>query len=567
MENKRAQRLGLTGILVFVLAVITAGTLAVAFGMQAHKHEQTPASPALEQSDFRIFGGNYAAQVSFGFKPRKDVTAVILTRPIDWNMDPFKDANWRFQLSAWRMLNPIWSKWYDKDWHRLTDEILPWVADWSRYHVDEQKASAFEWYDMATGLRAQNLAMLFWLADQGKIDLSANQMSMLRRLASLHVEKLRDPDFINRGNHGIFQIQGLRLLCITSKVPECKGEQPYSSQMMEALFDAQFDPSGVQTENSPGYHLFSVRAFERIRPALFPDISTKLRQSLGKARQVGPWFTEPDGYVVQIGDTDGGDRPMKGHDSSGPFVRNFGADQIADLHESGYVIIRSSGNESGRGASMLVVAGPTSDTKVHDHADELSFVLFTAGRYLFVDSGKYTYNKNAWRSYFVSDVAHNVAGVLGKAFLPRDTRETKSTLNATSFETGKYSVSGCVHRGNDFATCRTYLYRPDQELVVTDKFKKLPVEGQPAIYWHLDPSLMAELKSGDVVISRPGGKQLASMHVSEPRCRSSIVKGQTVPSIQGWVSHDYKKRVAAPVVLYVCDKGVTEVKTRVALLP
>lgn len=528
---------------------------------------ETTSSTDLRASDFSIFGGDYSAQIRSGFRPRMDVAALPLELPLDWNMDPFKDSNWRFQLSAWRMLNPIWSKWYGKDWQRLQQEVVPWIDDWSRYHLEEGKTSAFEWYDMAAGLRAQNLAMVFWLQGQGKFEFGKEQERLLRRLAAEHVLKLRDPAYINSGNHGIFQIHGLRLLCIASKIPECAGEESYSSARMKGLFDSQFDVRGVQTENSPSYHLFALKAFAKIRAALYPGMATHFQSTLEKAGTIAPWFTEPDGSIVQIGDSEGRgmEEPLEAMIQSSPFAEEGSRSVVADLHKSGYVIIRSRPDVDVHDASMLVVSGVTSRTKVHDHADELSFVLFSRGRYLFVDPGKYTYNNNDWRRYFVSDRAHNVAGLEGISFAPTDTVESGSTLTSLTARSGGYAVSGCVHRGQKFEHCRRYVYLPHDKLIVHDDIESLPAAARPAIYWHLAPGLLAKAVSGGFSITDRDGSPLARMLVDEPDCHPSLISGATKPLIQGWVSRGYQRKEKAVVIKYVCNHGTRNMTTRILL--
>ena len=50
---------------------------------------------------------SYEVLIAQGFKPRKDVESWQFSMPIAWNADPFKDENWRFQLQAWRLIDPI----------------------------------------------------------------------------------------------------------------------------------------------------------------------------------------------------------------------------------------------------------------------------------------------------------------------------------------------------------------------------------------------------------------------------------------------------------------------------
>ena len=220
-----------------IVLAVGAGLFLLRSGMQAGP---LPQSIDLKKSDFMVFGGNYDNQMREGFRPRADIAAVRLTHPVDWNMDPFHDRNWRYQLSAWRMLNPIWARWYGRDWSRLVAEVMPWVHDWYVYHVVLKRSSDFAWYDMAAGYRAQHLAMLLHLQKEHLIALTPEQLSEVRTLARLHMRKLRDPTFVTHGNHGIFQIHGLRLLCLSWPDAACRGEEAYSSRLMADLLHSQF---------------------------------------------------------------------------------------------------------------------------------------------------------------------------------------------------------------------------------------------------------------------------------------------------------------------------------------
>src|SRR5690606_18517612 len=149
-------------------------------------------------------------------------------------------------------------------------EAIAFMVDWHRHHLAEGRSSRFGWYDMAAGIRAQHLALVGFLQGQARLELSADEKSRIDELADLHLAKLREPDYISHGNHGVFQIVGLQLLSIVSGTYGTDHE--YSARMMRGILHSQFTDEAVHTENSPYYHDFGIRIFSDIRPGLFPDI-------------------------------------------------------------------------------------------------------------------------------------------------------------------------------------------------------------------------------------------------------------------------------------------------------
>jgi len=540
--------------------------VAIAVGLQwPVRHAiALPQPVVLQKSDFMVFGGDYDAQVRNGFRPRADVSAVQLGIPLDWNMDPFGDRNWRFQLSAWRMLNPIWERWYGRDWKRLHEELAPWIHDWYRYHVTQHKVSDFEWYDMSAGLRAQHLALLLWLHNQGRLRLTPEELGEVHALAHWHIEKLRDPAFITHGNHAIFQIQGLRLLCLAWPEGGCRGEEAYSAQLMGKLLRSQFGKDGVHTENSPAYHLFVLKTFAGIRPALYPPIEHMFSHALSEARGVAPWFTLPNGEVVRMGDSAGRGVPfVRGGVPSCSSYDNLGSCIISkDIHAGGYVVVRTSPGTEPQKASMLIVGGASVAPKSHDHADELGFVLYAGGLPLLIDSGKFSYNHGRWRHYFESDIAHNVVGLEGKVLGPKDTLTDGSALREMKMRGDVYTVDGTVRR-TGLVHHRRIDYQPGVSVDIADRVEARK-DMRPVVYWHIDPRLSVTVNGISVSLA-DGNKIVAQLSLRRGNCRPEIVEGREGDTIQGWASPSYMKRQRAPVIEYHCAAGVREIHTHIKL--
>ena len=93
------------------------------------------------------------------FKPsgRNDLPEFEISTPFDWNMDPFRDANWQAQLHMWRFLDAYIIKYEatrDSSWlARLVDTIQDWYA-----YYNATPPGKYVWKDMLTGLRAMKIA-------------------------------------------------------------------------------------------------------------------------------------------------------------------------------------------------------------------------------------------------------------------------------------------------------------------------------------------------------------------------------------------------------------------------
>lgn len=519
----------------------------------------------LEKGDFGVFGDGYAAQVEKGFKPRGDLPAVRIAPPVDWMMDPYRDRNWSFQLHAWRMLNPIWQEYHGSDWARLKAEILPWIFDWHEYHMVQGRESPFAWYDMSTGLRAQHLALVAHLHQQGLMPLDAVEMEVIRNLSRLHVEKLCSPGFIAMNNHGLFQVRGLRLLGVAWEgEPFVEGEPAFSARTMRRLLGAQFDAHGVHVENSPDYHGLIYRKFAEIRPELFPGIDTQLRKTLRRAKEVLPWFTFPDQTIANIGDSAGASEQLSPRAKPDHIVQcPAGEFWVRDLSQSGYVTVRSNPETPVDGASMLVVKGQAL-SQTHSHADHLGMILFHAGHHLLADSGKFTYDPGPWRDYFVSDRAHNVVGLANTTFGPQHTTTVGPGLEAVSIEDGAVAIEGEIVRREFFRHRRRIVFQPGQLLEVFDTVDARPVDA-PVGYWHLAADVDAERIAGGVELFA-NGMHLARISVADPAIKPRLVRGQSTPRIQGWLSRSYGVRHAATVIEFRCPAGCGKIETRMELM-
>lgn len=492
---------------------------------------------------------SYAEQRDIGFKPRLDIAPWVMKLPLEWDADPFHDRNWQFQLSAWRMIDPILDQYGSTGDPGYLTEAMTYVRDWYRYHVVDEKSGAFSWYDMATGLRAIRLAFLEQEASSGRWSVGLDDKRILTELAEIHVKRLRDPKFIKRNNHGLFQTVGLDMLCQTfASIRGCGGEtRKFAAAMFEKIAGDQFTNAGIHRENSPQYHRFALGSIEDVDGAERFDLPS-LRKKLDRAHKVWPYLVLPDRTIVQVGDSDGTlDNPLSQPDADAVSLASGKKYSVRDWSESGYIVVRSNPPAD---TSMLFVTG-TADVITHKHADNLSFVLFEHGRQIFVDGGKYAYNPSPLRDHLMSAAAHNTISLMEKPQSPRDVKLGKSSLLPLNTESDRFVISGRVeYPGLGFVQERQIEYKPEVSMKIEDTV--IATETKEFVSSLLfAPDLLPDVKDKGFSLALPDGKKIVG-HVEQPGCRVDSVRGQENPPL-GWVSQNYLEKKPATVVRAICS--------------
>ena len=221
---------------------------------------------------------------------------------------------------------------------------------------------------------------------------------------------------------------------------------------------------------------------------------------------------------------------------------------VKDLKESGYVIVRSAVSVPKNKSSMLIVNGQAV-TNTHAHVDQLGFVLFEKGREIFVDSGKYGYNKDKWRKYYIGPSAHNIVTLEGVNFLPKDRKITGTAITDTSISSNNsFQIYGSVSRKDFFVHQRQFLYFPGKSLTLNDNItaRKNDIV---VMYFQLAPKLKAVNKNNRVLVYDTE-EQICYISISVEDYKVTITEGQTKPSILGWRSGDYLKKIPATTIKF-----------------
>ncbi len=468
-----------------------------------------------------------------GWQARADVTPHRLDLPIDWLADPFQDRNWRFQLNAWRPLDVMvtaHSQSGDDIWlERLVERMI----DWAAFEADHSSALEL-WNDMGSGLRAAKLAYVISQPGFARPQFDDRRIAVVD-LARRHLARLRDKNFIGDSNHGLFQVHGTMALAkVMPDVPEAEGAEAYAEDIFNSLLDRQFCADGMHLEHSPGYHLFALKTVERLLASGWYDGMGHVQDVVTLARDNLRWLTFPDGCLSAIGDS--GRTPVTIRRRPAP----AGGISAKLFQHAGYAVVRTTRGTPAAESSMLLVTG-AHHSNVHKHADELSFELYDRGRFVIVDTGKYTYSKKAWRDFTDGASAHNAVDLIAERTDNgvRRTAPAGNVLTRLGLAPWGWVIEGAIDRpGWGVSHHRTFLYRPGEWLVLLDRIAA--TEPREVTAWlHLAPELTARRSGAGFVFDGGAVTYAASCPFALTRQRGVIE-----PRIQGWVSTGYHRRQA-----------------------
>lgn len=465
-----------------------------------------------------------------GWQARGDVAPWPIGSPIDWLADPFDDRNWRFLLNAWRPLDALITAHSQTREPAFLAETVRVMTDWAAFEA-EHPDQPLLWNDMGSGLRAAKLAYVLTQPEFADEAFDAARQG-IADLARRHMARLRDRSFIGDSNHGLFQVHGVMALARALPLaPESRGAEAYAKAVFTDLLRLQFSEDGVHLEHSPGYHVFALKTVERFLASGWYDDMVEVRRLIALVRGNLAWFVFPDGRLSAAGDSS---RAPIRLPPPRPSERTIGR----LYRHGGYAVVRSGRAAPAERASMLLVTG-AHHSNVHKHADELSFELYSRGRHVIVDTGKYTYSRKSWREFTDSAAAHNSVDLIAERSDNgvRKTAPAGSVLSHMAKETWGWVIEGAVVRPEwGVRHARTFLYRPGQWLVLLDHIESHDAREVTA-WLHLDPSLEAARHGPGWRFEGRSIRYSASTPFALHRHR-----GETEPRIQGWVADAYHQR-------------------------
>jgi hypothetical protein len=256
-----------------------------------------------------------------------------------------------------------------------------------------------------------------------------------------------------------------------------------------------------------------------------------IRQRIAKMPAFLAYATQPDGNLVQIGDT------YVEHPATSPRQQDLVA-----VYRAGYVFGRSGWDP---GASFYSLRfGP--GRQVHGHDDHMGLTYYARGRNLIVDAGHTGYEDTPYRTYLQSPEASSTLLMPG---VPFDAGAATSLVSDQIGRYGQfYEFYDTAFGGNPRYRSVYVSQRPDLLLV----FDRASGARSYEQLWHLDPALtVTSLTQSEAIASAPGTElellQIPLPGQVLPPGSTAVIRGQVNP-YQGWVSHQMLQRTPADVV-------------------
>ena len=206
-------------------------------------------------------------------------------------------------------------------------------------------------------------------------------------------------------------------------------------------------------------------------------------------------------------------------------------------------------------------------SQVHKHSDCLSLIWQEAGENLLIDSGKYGYQGDAMRAYFLSTCAHNTIEVDGRSFSRRTEHAYGSGIRKVAPLDQTWLIEAeALHRHEGILHRRQRLLPaapvPARRRSRATKPAGSWLERQRDMvrrrrtftaWWHFNPDHAVagepDRDGRHLVSGLAGGGRLFVSHVgsgADPRVE--LHRGALEPRIQGWVSRAYLKSEPAPAL-------------------
>ncbi|WP_277305107.1 heparinase II/III family protein [Spongiactinospora sp. TRM90649] len=461
-----------------------------------------------------------AGEVSFlGLSPVK------VGKDVNWRSDPYKNRSWSMVFHSLRWMGRLVADYEtngNEAYLRRAREIAKdWVRDNPR---GGRTTSPFAWQEHPIALRAPALVCL---SKHVKED-------WLTKSLAEHARMLADPRLYEKGhNHGIDQ--DIALLGIGCRYGRSEWSNLAVKRLIETV-ELDVDAQGALREQAPRYATYvhqrlkvaidDIKACDRKVPSRISTRWQSLESFIAHA-------TQPNGYMVPIGDGGADVRPV-GYDDPSQKVKVFGG--------AGYVFGRSAWDKK-EASYYSIRFGP--GMKYHGHEDHLGVTYYAQGRDVLVDVGFDSYENTPYRRWTMSPEAHNVPVVAGAPF--RGRMPSKLVKSTTGGDRQSYRLTDKAY---GVGRTRSVLVNHGEDLMAV--LDRADGKGKISNIWHFAAGLTAAQPKNGRVVLREKGFKATLVQLALPSCRPvnglRVVKGATSP-IQGWVSPSYLKKTPAPAVL------------------
>lgn len=250
-------------------------------------------------------------------------------------------------------------------------------------------------------------------------------------------------NYTENHNHGIFQDRALIYCAYFLNDSNSAELKKIAQERLASQKDFAFSSEQVHVENSPGYQIGVMDLFRVIGEFLMQfenPFGNELYQDVVVSAEFMAYITKPNGLVAEIGDTNSSVNGSTVTNSKMSIFNNahltYASTQGLEGEQpqksavfypnSGYYISHNSWDKVNYSDSTWQMFKSGYSSKTHKHADDNSFMLYSKGHDIFVDTGWYNYmTGDNYRDYFVSSLAHNTVVVDEKTYSATDENSSK----------------------------------------------------------------------------------------------------------------------------------------------
>ena len=385
---------------------------------------------------------------------------IQFTDTIDWNYIHPKSSNtYKLYIQCLNVISYLVDAYQltsEKKYLFKANEIL---LDWINYISHDKTDNKYKWVDHSVSNRVLNIIYLYTVGhdvinlDEGKI------IPLLIK----HGEFLEDDNNYTPNNHGIMVDRSL--IYLSAFLKNYKYSQNWFEKARYRIINAlyrDFSSKGVHLENSPAYHTMTRRIYRDIEKSLEPlnmTLGPEVHQMLEKSYDYIKLIMKPNNELPLIGDTQ--KNRIKGFEKS---YETFQDEQ------AGISIIQNKNLHNPQLSTWLAfICGYGSTT--HKHRDDLSFSLFHNGEDVFIDSGRYNYDKSdEIRKYLLSTKAHTTFTVSDEDYDIKSSYENRNNIKMTGFtDNESYSyVKGINKAYKGSYLSRSILYIKPNIIIIKD---------------------------------------------------------------------------------------------------
>lgn len=390
---------------------------------------------------------------------------------LDWNAQwPEKKANTNFQiyLQALMPVAYLTEAYKDTQNTQYLDCAQNLIVSWSKFEESEASQNNKQmWNRQVPALRVGNLIEFFLTANEAGY-LDKDMGNMLVDMISEHGSFLyEDANYMPNTYIGLYQTAALAFSAEFLDSAKSDKWIAKTEERLKELHTGLFAEDGVERENSPAYHRTNMDLLYTAAKFLSNcgnEYGQQLMTSLEASELFDAFAIKPNGGIAEIGDTSG--NAENGKTATTEANLRYGNDMIsyastlgesgkmpevnsAFFKESGYYFFRDTWQKDNYNQATWMMFKSGYSTIEHKHADDNSFMLFSKGNDVFIDTGFYTKDTdNAYRKQLVSAKGHNTVVVDDKSY---DVTENNSSL--TGF------IDQGQESGYDYAVGRNDCYQ------------------------------------------------------------------------------------------------------------